>query len=403
MKKCISIILSLVLVFGHVHYIARADVDEQQYLKNYICEYMNFLDSSLSELVLDREEALKYYESEDSLDYVYLDALIQHRKMQMSDLKYESISNVIDIQSIEKKDDVYNVEAVKESIMKYNCMDGEISEEIEFHDLIIEKKAETFIIVCDENYDEMKHDLGITVNEDICDVKAKVSTALSKEKDFIAQEKNKLEQAQEKGNLETEEIEKEVNNNETGVEIKASSFTKHSYNRSAAKTYALKYVLSPNSKYANFEKDRGNCTNFTSQCLYAGGIKKDKTGNYKWYYESVNDRAPAWTSANHFRNYYKNNVGSSSIKGLNAKSCKFEATRLGDLAQKVVSGKAKHTMFISGYLADNWASDNPWKYKYDVTICQNSTSKSGRLKNVPLSSRYSLSSLEYIHINGCYY
>lgn len=62
---------------------------------------------------------------------------------------------------------------------------------------------------------------------------------------------------------------------------------------------------------------------------------------------------------------------------------RFAATRLADLVQNVTDeGTAKHTMFISSAIYDNWAIDDPWAYKYDVGICQNSTSSNGRLKNV---------------------
>lgn len=106
------------------------------------------------------------------------------------------------------------------------------------------------------------------------------------------------------------------------VEI-LSEFGYHAYDRDAAKAYAYQYVLSLNPNYANFEEFGGNCTNFTSQCLRAGGIAFDQTGNYQWYYYNVSNRAPAWTSANHFRSYYKNNVGSSSITGLRAFTSDF--------------------------------------------------------------------------------
>lgn len=75
--------------------------------------------------------------------------------------------------------------------------------------------------------------------------------------------------------------------------------------------------------------------------------------------------------------------------------------RLGDLVQLVSSGTATHSMFISSPIYDNWGSDDSWKYKYDVGICQNSTGISGRQKNVPLSTKPT--NREYVHIEGSYY
>jgi len=75
--------------------------------------------------------------------------------------------------------------------------------------------------------------------------------------------------------------------------------------------------------------------------------------------------------------------------------------RLGDLVQLVSSGTASHSMFISSPIYDNWGSDDPWKNKYDVGICQNSTSVAGRQKNVPLSTKPT--NREYVQIKGSYY
>lgn len=56
-----------------------------------------------------------------------------------------------------------------------------------------------------------------------------------------------------------------------------------------------------------------DCTNFTSQCLYAGGIVADKVGEYQWY--KLNS---TWRGANEFYKYWNNNKGFGSTKGLKA-------------------------------------------------------------------------------------
>lgn len=43
-----------------------------------------------------------------------------------------------------------------------------------------------------------------------------------------------------------------------------------SYKRNLAVAYAKKWALSRNPKYYNFDPVGGDCTNFISQCLYAG-------------------------------------------------------------------------------------------------------------------------------------
>lgn len=406
MKKFNLLLSSLLLISSiSISKPVVAQTSDYQDLKTYIYNYINFVEKSKSELLIDNEQVLKYYNSKDSLDYLYLNALINYRKIQLTDLKFQTISNNINIESITENNNIYDVELTNSSKLIYNCMDGDISEVMEFHDLTIKKNGNDFIVLYDNNYDEYRQDLGITKNADIKKVKSTISELLSKTKISVQEEKETLKKA--KLQAQTTPI-KEISDTEQIVNIskvstQSTKFTKHSYNREKAKNYALEYVLSPNPKYTNYETMGGNCTNFTSQCLYAGGIVQDKVGNYTWYYTSKSKSA-SWKSANSFRTYYKNNIGSATVKGLNAKTCFLAKTRLGDLVQIVNSNKASHTMFISGYLADNWANDNPWEYKYDVKICQNSTGKSGRLKNVPLKSKgISPSSLEYIHITGSYY
>ncbi len=58
------------------------------------------------------------------------------------------------------------------------------------------------------------------------------------------------------------------------------------YDRNAAVGYAKEWYLDCNDQYYNYSQD---CTNFTSQCLVAGGIEMTdgwhsyKSGSYKWY------------------------------------------------------------------------------------------------------------------------
>ncbi len=66
------------------------------------------------------------------------------------------------------------------------------------------------------------------------------------------------------------------------------------YHRDEAVAYARRWALGRNPAYYNFEQLGGDCTNFASQCIYAGA----KVMNYApdgWFYRSASDRAPSWT------------------------------------------------------------------------------------------------------------
>ena len=80
-----------------------------------------------------------------------------------------------------------------------------------------------------------------------------------------------------------------------------------SFDRTAAVNYARRWALGRNPAYYDFENVGGDCTNFASQCLFAGA----KIMNYKpvlgWYYNSSSDRTPSWSGVEYLYNFLTNN------------------------------------------------------------------------------------------------
>lgn len=68
------------------------------------------------------------------------------------------------------------------------------------------------------------------------------------------------------------------------------------YDRAAAVRYAHRWAYGRNPRFYNFDELGGDCTNFASQCLYAGTGIMNYMPTYGWYYLSSNDKAPAWTA-----------------------------------------------------------------------------------------------------------
>ncbi len=73
--------------------------------------------------------------------------------------------------------------------------------------------------------------------------------------------------------------------------------------------YARKWAFFRNPAYYDFDKIGGDCTDFVSQCLYAGGAVMNYTRDTGWYYSSLHDRAAAWTSVEYFYKFIVNNKG----------------------------------------------------------------------------------------------
>lgn len=75
------------------------------------------------------------------------------------------------------------------------------------------------------------------------------------------------------------------------------------YRRAAAVAYAHRWAFGRNPQFYDYEEIGGDCTNFASQCLYAGSGIMNYTPIFGWYYISANDKAPAWTGVEYFRNF----------------------------------------------------------------------------------------------------
>ncbi len=81
------------------------------------------------------------------------------------------------------------------------------------------------------------------------------------------------------------------------------------YNRIAAVRYARRWAFRRNPIYYNFDDLGGDCTNFVSQCVYAGAGVMNFTPDTGWYYISPDLRAPAWTSVRFFYEFMTTNEG----------------------------------------------------------------------------------------------
>lgn len=81
------------------------------------------------------------------------------------------------------------------------------------------------------------------------------------------------------------------------------------YIRSAAVSYAKEWAYRRNPMYFDFDDLGGNCTNFASQCIFAGSGVMNFTPVYGWYYLSLNNRAPAWTGVDELYRFLTTNRG----------------------------------------------------------------------------------------------
>ena len=105
--------------------------------------------------------------------------------------------------------------------------------------------------------------------------------------------------------------------------------TQKNYDRLRAVLYARRWAFSRNPAYFNFSGLGGDCTNFVSQCLYAGAGVMNYTPVFGWFYRSANDRTASWTGVEYLYNFLIANEG----EGPTAEEVRLCDLQIGDIIQ----------------------------------------------------------------------
>jgi len=151
------------------------------------------------------------------------------------------------------------------------------------------------------------------------------------------------------------------------------------YDRLSAATYARRWAMDRNPAYYDFENIGGDCTNFASQCIFAGAGIMNYTPVTGWYYRSVSDRSAAWTGVEYL---YAFLTGNRSVGPYGHTVPQSEAM-VGDIVQLGSSdGDFYHSPVITAVTPE-------------ITVAAHTYDSLDR----PLSS-YSYGTARFIHIDG---
>ena len=151
------------------------------------------------------------------------------------------------------------------------------------------------------------------------------------------------------------------------------------YLRDAAVAYARRWALDRNPAYYDFENVGGDCTNFASQCLYAGARVMNLTPVMGWYYHTSYDRTASWTGVEYLYNFLASNDG----VGPYAHVVAAEEALPGDIVQLATSdGDFYHSPVITSVTPG-------------ILVAAHSFDALDR----PLSS-YSFDAVRFLHIDG---
>lgn len=101
------------------------------------------------------------------------------------------------------------------------------------------------------------------------------------------------------------------------------------YDRAAAVAYARQWAFKRNPAFYDFSSLGGDCTNFASQCIYAGAKIMNYTPTYGWFYKNLNSRTPSWTGVEFLYNFLTSNDG----VGPYAEEVPLDKLEVGDIVQ----------------------------------------------------------------------
>ena len=157
------------------------------------------------------------------------------------------------------------------------------------------------------------------------------------------------------------------------------------YDRDEAVAYAHRWAYGRNPAYYNYDDIGGDCTNFASQCLYAGTGVMNFTPTFGWYYRNANDKSPAWTGVEYFRNFILREEKSVGPFGVETP---LRVLKPGDFVQLDLGrGRFSHTPIVVAIgrrpnLWNTWVAAHSYEADYR-----------------PLAS-YQFEDIRFIHILG---
>ena len=176
------------------------------------------------------------------------------------------------------------------------------------------------------------------------------------------------------------------------TQMLAASRIPYSYNRDNAIAYGDKYCINYNlAKYNSYKGRGGDCANFVSQCLYAGGFPQDS----EWYRHSV-----AWINVMkqiaHFKEYgtFLNANNGNLLKG-NPIYFDWNGDGVYDHATICVGRNSNGVAILDSHTKDLYhATWTNWSFRRAATI---------QLRNSGTATATSLSGTWKTNSKGKYY
>ncbi len=158
-------------------------------------------------------------------------------------------------------------------------------------------------------------------------------------------------------------ISSKTNLSHNGIEHRKRLTASTIYNREGAYNWAYTYWDNYSTAFVNLGDEKwegGDCTNFVSQCLRAGGANNSENGTYQWYYKSsgtsdTKNDSYSWTW--------------STARGLNyILHGNYKSREFGPKAtEMVINGDSEYNSVIGQYVEIGDIIQYQWKSNMNIT------------------------------------
>lgn len=163
-NKYVALLTAIVLLFtcvSSLNVFASSDNannprPKEDAIKSKISEYFNARNAMLADLVFD-SSIENYFTDSGNLEIISLETEIEHRKMQISDLKYVDYQCDLDYIEISTFRNTAKVSVIETNKINFNCSPDVDSEESYMHEISMKKTKGEWLIDSDENEKDFNH------------------------------------------------------------------------------------------------------------------------------------------------------------------------------------------------------------------------------------------------------
>ena len=308
-------------------------------VKDLIVSYMDAYYRSL--YTLEKQDLSSFFENEyiAAVSEKAIDLLIETRKLYDFDFTLKKAHYDLTVSDYEKDAETYRVDILEDDYFNFAFLNGLESSVYDVENYFVIKNTDEGYKISDLEKIQGYYMTFYDETESIEDVSSVYDYYSQQLKGMISYNTEVLKQRA-----------------ESDPYMSGITYSK-SYDRNLAVAYADQYYHTRNKDWYNFSDEGGNCQNYASQCMLAGGMPMDYKGEWQWkcyvedpdYEPLINEddeqsgRSRSWVHVTSFYDYAKENEGSGLVCDCNVN---IYYAQPGDIIL-VGNGGLSHTVIVS--------------------------------------------------------